>query len=105
PYSYPIPLVPHPPPTQSSPLSLHDALPILLREACVTFLFAPNFPPAMKHAGPVRRELAVGSVMNLLGPLANPAGVRAGPAGSSRDRKSTRLDSRHVETSYAGFCV
>jgi anthranilate phosphoribosyltransferase len=30
----------------------------------------------MKHAGPVRRELAVPSVMNLLGPLANPAGVR-----------------------------
>jgi anthranilate phosphoribosyltransferase len=48
----------------------------VLREACVTFLFAPNFHPAMKHAGPVRRELAVPSVMNLLGPLANPAGVR-----------------------------
>ena len=48
----------------------------VLREACLTFLFAPNFHPAMKHAGPVRRELAVGSVMNLLGPLANPAGVR-----------------------------
>ncbi len=48
----------------------------VLREACLTFLFAPAFHPAMKHAGPVRRELAVPSVMNLLGPLANPAGVR-----------------------------
>src|SRR5256886_3217445 len=48
----------------------------VLREACITFLFAPTFHPAMKHAGPVRRELAVASVMNLLGPLANPAGVR-----------------------------
>ena len=48
----------------------------VLREACITFLFAPNFHPAMKHAAPVRRELAVSSVMNLLGPLANPAGVR-----------------------------
>ena len=48
----------------------------VLREACVTFLFAPNFHPAMKHAGPVRRELGVPSVMNLVGPLANPAGVR-----------------------------
>jgi anthranilate phosphoribosyltransferase len=48
----------------------------VLREACVTFLFAPNFHPAMRHAAPVRRELAVASVMNLLGPLANPAGVR-----------------------------
>ena len=48
----------------------------VLREACVTFLFAPNFHPAMKYAGPVRRELGVASVMNLLGPLANPAGVQ-----------------------------
>jgi anthranilate phosphoribosyltransferase len=48
----------------------------VLREACLTFLFAPAFHPAMQHAGPVRRELAVPSVMNLLGPLANPAGVR-----------------------------
>jgi anthranilate phosphoribosyltransferase len=48
----------------------------VLREECLTFLFAPAFHPAMKHAGPVRRELGVPSVMNLLGPLANPAGVR-----------------------------
>src|SRR5437667_1582953 len=48
----------------------------VLREACVTFLFAPNFHPAMKHVGPVRRELGVPSVMNLVGPLANPAGAR-----------------------------
>jgi len=48
----------------------------VLREACLTFLFAPTFHPAMKYAGPVRRELGVASVMNLLGPLANPAGVR-----------------------------
>src|SRR5437899_2373476 len=48
----------------------------VLREACLTFLFAPTFHPAMKHSGPVRRELGVPSVLNLLGPLANPAGVR-----------------------------
>jgi anthranilate phosphoribosyltransferase len=48
----------------------------VLREACVTFLFAPRFHPAMRHVGPVRRELGVPSVMNLLGPLANPAGAR-----------------------------
>src|SRR5258708_6624342 len=47
----------------------------VLREACITFLFAPAFHPAMKHAAPVRRELAVPSVLNLVGPLANPAGV------------------------------
>lgn len=49
----------------------------VLREACITFLFAPNFHPAMRHVGPVRRELGgVGSVMNMIGPLANPAGVQ-----------------------------
>src|SRR6266702_1862463 len=59
----------------------------VLRDACVTFLFAPNFHPAMKHAGPVRRELGVPSVMNLLGPLANPAGVRRQVVGvADRDR-------------------
>src|SRR6266540_4426525 len=48
----------------------------VLKEARVAFLFAPNFHPAMKHVGPIRRELGVPSVMNLVGPLANPAGVR-----------------------------
>jgi anthranilate phosphoribosyltransferase len=47
----------------------------MLREARLVFLFAPNFHPAMRHVGPVRRELGVPSVMNLVGPLANPAGV------------------------------
>lgn len=46
-------------------------------ERCgMTFLFAPLFHPAMRHVGPIRRELAVGTIMNMLGPLANPAGVR-----------------------------
>jgi anthranilate phosphoribosyltransferase len=48
----------------------------VLRDACITFLFAPSFHPAMRHVGPVRAELGVTSVMNLVGPLANPAGVR-----------------------------
>ncbi|HEV8510949.1 MAG TPA: anthranilate phosphoribosyltransferase [Gemmatimonadales bacterium] len=48
----------------------------VLNEARVVFLFAPNFHPAMKHVGLVRRELGTPSLMNLVGPLANPAGVR-----------------------------
>ncbi len=44
-----------------------------LREAHIAFLFAPAFHPAMKHAMPVRRELGVRTIFNLLGPLTNPA--------------------------------
>jgi anthranilate phosphoribosyltransferase len=47
----------------------------VLRSAGMVFLFAPAYHPAMRHVGPVRRELGVPTIMNLLGPLANPAGV------------------------------
>jgi len=47
----------------------------VLRQAGMVFLFAPNYHPAMRHVGPVRRELGVPTIMNLLGPLVNPAGV------------------------------
>jgi len=47
-----------------------------LRETGFAFLFAPNFHPAMRHAGPTRREIGVRTAFNLLGPLTNPAGAR-----------------------------
>ena len=47
-----------------------------LQDAGIVFMFAPAMHPAMKHVGPVRRELAIPTVMNIVGPLANPA--RAG---------------------------
>ncbi|HEU4920521.1 MAG TPA: anthranilate phosphoribosyltransferase, partial [Candidatus Limnocylindrales bacterium] len=56
----------------------HDAASagVALREIGFAFLFAPNFHPAMKHAGPTRREIGVRTAFNLLGPLTNPAGAR-----------------------------
>ena len=42
----------------------------------VGFLFAQSFHPAMKHVGPARREMAVRTVFNLLGPMTNPAGTK-----------------------------
>ena len=42
----------------------------------IAFLYAPTYHPALRHAGPVRRELGIPTVMNLVGPLGNPAGAR-----------------------------
>lgn len=47
-----------------------------LDDAGIVFMYAPLMHPAMKHVGPVRRELAIPTVMNVVGPLANPAGAR-----------------------------
>src|SRR5690242_16989247 len=52
-----------------------------IREVGIGFLFAPNIHTAMKHAQPVRAELKMRTVFNLLGPLTNPAGANAQLAG------------------------
>jgi anthranilate phosphoribosyltransferase len=46
-----------------------------LQEAGFGFMFAPLFHPSMKYAAPVRREIGIRTVFNILGPLTNPAGV------------------------------
>lgn len=53
-----------------------DAVAACIEEVGVGFMFAPRFHPAMRHAGPVRREIGIRTIFNVLGPLANPASVR-----------------------------
>ncbi|HET9699611.1 MAG TPA: anthranilate phosphoribosyltransferase [Burkholderiales bacterium] len=72
-------------------------------EVGVGFMFAPNFHGAMKHAAPVRRELGVRTLFNILGPLTNPAGARHQVLGvfhpdlvGIQARVLQRLGSRHV---------
>jgi anthranilate synthase/phosphoribosyltransferase len=62
-----------------------------LRELGFAFLFAPAFHPAMRHAGPTRREIGVRTAFNLLGPLTNPAGVRRLVVGSGDPAAAPRL--------------
>jgi len=48
----------------------------VLEEAGIVFMFAPLLHPAMKHVGPVRKALGITTIMNVLGPLTNPAGAK-----------------------------
>ena len=52
-----------------------EAVAQCVNEVGVGFMFAPAFHPAMRYAGPVRREIGIRTVFNILGPLPNPAGA------------------------------
>ncbi|HEX8581242.1 MAG TPA: anthranilate phosphoribosyltransferase, partial [Acidimicrobiales bacterium] len=60
-------------------------------EVGIGFCFAPRFHPAMRHAGPARRELGVPTVFNFLGPMANPARVRRQVLGVSDPSMAERM--------------
>jgi len=69
----------------------------------VGFMFAPSHHPAMKHAAPVRKELGVRTIFNILGPLTNPAGAQSQLLGvfhpdlvGIQTRVLQRLGARHV---------
>ena len=76
-------------------------------EVGVGFMFAPNHHSAMKHAAPVRRELGIRTIFNILGPLTNPAGAPTQLMGVFHEdlvgiqiRVLQRLGSRHAMTVY-----
>src|SRR5215471_14650743 len=78
-----------------------------LDETGIGFMFAPNHHAAMKHAAPVRKELGVRTIFNILGPLTNPAGAANQLMGvfhpdlvGIQVRVLQRLGSRHVLVVY-----
>ncbi len=62
-----------------------------LRENGFAFMFAPTFHPAMKHAGPTRREIGIRTSFNLIGPLTNPAGARRAVIGVGDPAAADRI--------------
>lgn len=80
-----------------------DGVAACVKDAGVGFMFAPRYHPAMRHAAPVRRELGIRTVFNLLGPIANPAGVRryllgvpSAALGETMARALAELDVAHA---------
>jgi anthranilate phosphoribosyltransferase len=62
-----------------------DVMQNALESAGIVFMYAPMMHPAMKHVGPIRRELGIPTVMNIVGPLANPAGAARQVVGVADD--------------------
>ena len=54
-----------------------EGVELCIREGGIGFMFAQAFHPSMRHAGPVRREIGIRTVFNILGPLTNPAGAQS----------------------------
>ncbi len=84
-----------------------DKVAACLAETGIGFMFAPNHHAAMKHAAPVRKELGVRTIFNILGPLTNPAGAPNQLLGvfhpdlvGIQVRVLQRLGSRHVLVVY-----
>ena len=68
-----------------------------IEEVGIGFCFAPRYHSALRHAGPVRRELGVPTTFNFLGPLANPAGARRQTIGVGDAAMAERMVATLVE--------
>lgn len=70
-----------------------------LKDVGITFMFAPHYHPAMKFVAPVRKELAMKTIFNLLGPLTNPAGTKRQLIGTYNDSASELMSEalKHLE--------
>jgi len=68
-----------------------DGVSRCVAEAGIGFCLAPRYHPAMRFVGPVRKELAVPTTFNFLGPLANPAHVKRQAVGVSDETMATRM--------------
>ena len=68
-----------------------EAMATLVTEENFGFFYAPSYHPAMRHAVPVRKALGIPTVMNVLGPLSNPAGVRRYAIGVADQAMAERM--------------
>ncbi|MBA3468577.1 MAG: anthranilate phosphoribosyltransferase [Herpetosiphonaceae bacterium] len=80
-----------------------DAVARCLSQAGIGFMFAPKFHPAMRYAGPVRREIGIRTIFNLLGPLTNPAraeyqviGVASAPLAEKLANALSKMNTRRA---------
>jgi anthranilate phosphoribosyltransferase len=82
-----------------------EAVAEMVNETGFGFFFAPRFHPAMRYAGPVRKELGVRTAFNFLGPLCNPAGARMAVGTSDARMARLMIDVLNTRGVDKGFVV
>lgn len=75
-----------------------------LDEIGITFLFAPQYHPAMKNAATVRKELAIRTIFNMLGPLTNPAGVNKQMVGAFSNDAAKLMAQASIHLNFERVC-
>lgn len=71
-----------------------------IEEIGISFLFAPLYHPAMKYAAPVRKELGVKTIFNILGPLTNPAGTKKQVIGTYSNQNAELMINAAAQLDY-----